>query len=135
MTLLGIWNTRFTMRYVPLTLVQVVFSAGTVFLLSVEHAATSRPTNLSVQDSYAQLDLCMEYLSQSGKSFSGARQVRDILKKLRQTQFNRLNEQSSESQHETPASSSSSSTILQPPFWDPSSVPSPVRNAFPGYIP
>lgn len=140
MALLGTWKSLFGMRYVPLTLVQVTFSAGTVFLISIEHAMTSRPTSFSLHDSRAQLDLCIEYLSEAGKSFSAAPQVREILKKLRQTQFNRLHGRSTAGGHT--ASSSSSSTLPLPFIWEPPSVPPPTQDAsslliddYSGYFP
>jgi hypothetical protein len=126
MTLLGSWNSLFGLRYAPLTLVQVVFSAGTVFLLSVEHATTGRPTSFSLHDSRTQLDLCIEYLSEVGKSFSTARQVREILNKLRQSQSNRLHGCPSESGH---TASSSSSTLVPPFIWEPPSGLPPTHNA------
>ena len=42
MNILGIWDDKFSLRYVPITLVQVVFCAGTAFVLSAVQA-TSGP--------------------------------------------------------------------------------------------
>jgi hypothetical protein len=125
MALLESWNSRFSLRYVPLTLGQVIFSAGTVFLLSIEHATTGQPTSFSLHDSCTQLDLCIEYLSEVGKSFSAARQVREILKKLRQTQVNRLHGGLNEGGN----TASSSSTLVPPFILEHPSFPPPTHNA------
>jgi hypothetical protein len=119
MTLLGSWNSLFGLRYVPLTLVQVAFSAATVLLLSIEHGTTRRPTSFSLYDSRTQLDLCVEYLSEVGKSFSTARQVKGILRELRQTQSNRL--------HGCPSESGQTHSSLSVPLLPPSGLP-PTHN-------
>jgi hypothetical protein len=88
MELLGTWRSLYTLRYVPITLIQVVFSAGTVFLLSAVQAASGvRLAQVTFSHSLSQAELCIQYLLESGKSFQCANHIAGILGNLLQDQL------------------------------------------------
>lgn len=88
MELAETYRTLYTLRYVPITWVQVVFSAGTVFILSAVQATSgSRLAHVSLTHSLSQVDLCIQYLSETGKSWNAANNISGILKSLRKEQL------------------------------------------------
>lgn len=88
MELAETYRALYTLRYVPVTWVQVVFSAGTVFILSAVQATSgSRLAHVSLSHSLSQVDLCIQYLSETGRSWNAANNISDILKSLRKEQL------------------------------------------------
>ncbi|KAK0484836.1 fungal-specific transcription factor domain-containing protein [Armillaria novae-zelandiae] len=71
--ILQTWRKLYTLRYVPVTLFQAVFSAGTVFLLAGGH-------------SLVKVELCIEYLNEIGKSWKSATNIGAILQQLLEDQ-------------------------------------------------
>ncbi|KAK0498673.1 fungal-specific transcription factor domain-containing protein [Armillaria luteobubalina] len=67
--ILQTWRTLYTLRYVPVTLFQAVFSAGTVFLLMGGN-------------SLVKVELCIQYLNEIGKSWKSATNIGAILHQL-----------------------------------------------------
>lgn len=85
MDLLITWRSLYTLRYVSITLIQVVFSAGTIFLSSAVQATSgSRLAPVSLSHSLSQVRLCLQYLSESGKSWQCANHIAEILRNLLQ---------------------------------------------------
>lgn len=85
MELLTTWRTSFTLRLVPVTFVQVLFSAGTVFLLSaVQASAGLRLATQALNHSRSQAELCIKYLSEIGQSWNCAINIGSILGNLLQ---------------------------------------------------
>lgn len=83
MELLHTWRSLYTLRFIPITLVQVVFSAGTIFVLSAAHAISgSRLARVTLDRSILSAELCIQYLSETGKSWACANHAMDILKDL-----------------------------------------------------
>jgi hypothetical protein len=83
MELLGTWQKLYTLRYIPVTLIQVIFSAGTIFVLSAAHAISgSRPAHVALVHAVEQTELCIRYLSETGKSWACANHANDILRNL-----------------------------------------------------
>ncbi|KAG6819360.1 hypothetical protein H0H93_012543 [Arthromyces matolae] len=81
--LLGTWRTLYTLRCAPITLVQTAFSAGTVYLLGAVQAATGlRVAQESLKHSLAQVQLCVDYLFEIGKSWQCATNIGEILRGL-----------------------------------------------------
>jgi hypothetical protein len=80
MELLGTWRSLYTLRYVPITWIQIVYSAGTIFLLSACQGESGLPP--SHINPISQAELCVQYLSEAGKSWQGARHVKEILERL-----------------------------------------------------
>jgi hypothetical protein len=73
----------YALRYVPIMWIQIVYSAGTIFLLAAAQASSgSRIAVQSLSHSLSQVELCIQYLSEAGKSWQTARHVKEILQKL-----------------------------------------------------
>lgn len=91
MELLGTYRSLYTLRYTSITQVQTVFSAGTVFLLmAVQAMSGSRVAQVSLEKSLSQVDLCIQYLFEIGKSWQCATNIGEILKNLVQEQLQPL---------------------------------------------
>ncbi|KAK0484826.1 fungal-specific transcription factor domain-containing protein, partial [Armillaria novae-zelandiae] len=71
--ILQTWRTLYTLRYVPVTLIHAVFSAGTVFLLMGGN-------------SLVKVELCIQYLNETGKSWKCATNIGAILQQLLENQ-------------------------------------------------
>jgi len=83
MELLATWRSMYALRYVPIMWIQIVYSAGTIFLLSAAQASSGpRVATQSLSHSLLQAELCIQYLSEAGKSWQTARHVQEILQKL-----------------------------------------------------
>jgi hypothetical protein len=77
------WRKLCTLRYVPILWIQIVYSAGTIYLLSAAQAGSASPAAIQARKhSLAQVETCVQYLYQSGKSWQTARHVKQILEKL-----------------------------------------------------
>ncbi|TFK73147.1 hypothetical protein BDN72DRAFT_247720 [Pluteus cervinus] len=96
MELLGSYRSLYSLRYVPITLVQVIFSAGTVYLLmAVQALSGSRVAKGTLEQAVSQLNLCLEYLAEIGKSWQCATNIAGILKNLVQVELKPLMERRS----------------------------------------
>jgi len=88
MELAETYRTLYSLRYVSVTWIQVVFSAGTVFILSAVQATSgSRLAHVSLNHSLSQVDLCIQYLTETGRSWNCANNIAGILKSLRKEQL------------------------------------------------
>ncbi|KAJ7291298.1 hypothetical protein C8J57DRAFT_1491794 [Mycena rebaudengoi] len=75
------WSNLYTLRYNPVILLQVAFSAGTIFLLlSLQAALSVRIAHRALQTSLAQIELCIQNLDDMGKSWHSASRTTDILR-------------------------------------------------------
>ncbi|KAF9497538.1 hypothetical protein BDN71DRAFT_1387474, partial [Pleurotus eryngii] len=83
MELLSTWRSLYGLRYAPITLVQVIFSAGTVYLLSAVQATSGvRVASVSLKHSLEHAELCIQYLSECGRSWECANKIGEILRSL-----------------------------------------------------
>ncbi|KAF8624671.1 hypothetical protein AX17_007002 [Amanita inopinata Kibby_2008] len=84
MQLCETWRKLYTLRYCPITLVQILFSAGTVFLLKAVQAvsAGTRVAVDQLQRAYAEARTCVQYLYEIGVSWGCASKIGGILKDL-----------------------------------------------------
>jgi hypothetical protein len=90
--LLASWQRLYGLRFVPVTLFQAVFSAGTVYLLlAVQAASGTRLAKTSLMSSLARVDLCIKYLYEVGETWQSASNIAEILRKLSQEQIKRMN--------------------------------------------
>lgn len=106
MELLATYRSSFTLRLVPVTLCQVLFSAGTVFLLSaVQASAGVRLASKTLNHSRSQAELCIKYLSEIGRSWNCANNIGGILGNLLQV-VDRLVEQRAEQRRRRASSAS-----------------------------
>jgi hypothetical protein len=78
MVLLSAWRTHYSLRYTPINLIQVVFSAGTISLASV----AQRTSTAHLRHPLSQLVLCIQYLHEIGSSWQCANTIAEILKNL-----------------------------------------------------
>lgn len=86
MKLLDAWRSLYTLRYIPATLIQVIFSAGTIFVFSAVRAISQpRVAWVSLKDSRSQAELCIEYLVETGKSWPCANHFQRVLSEMLQT--------------------------------------------------
>ena len=91
MELVAAWKSLYTVRYVPVTFVQAVFSAGTVWLLTGVSAGRSAHPDISLlSHSLAQAELCIDYLLETGRSFQCANHIAGILRNLLQGEVARF---------------------------------------------
>ena len=83
MDLLSTWRTLYTLRYCPMTLIQIVFSAGTVYLLTAKQAISgTRPAQKELRRSYSQVTLTLQYLDEIGKTWACVTKVTETLRSL-----------------------------------------------------
>ncbi|KIK68195.1 hypothetical protein GYMLUDRAFT_237288 [Collybiopsis luxurians FD-317 M1] len=88
MDLLGIYRSLYTLRYVPVTPVQIAFAAGTVYILLAVQATTGlRVAKKELETYVAQAELCIQYLTEIGKSWKCSEEIADILRGLVRTQL------------------------------------------------
>ncbi|KAJ7747438.1 hypothetical protein DFH07DRAFT_747798 [Mycena maculata] len=88
MELLQTWRSLYTLRVAPVTLIQVVFSAGTIFLLLAAQATSGiRVAEGSLKSALAQVELCIQYLLEIGKSWQSATNTGEVLRNLLQGQL------------------------------------------------
>ncbi|KAH9854843.1 hypothetical protein C2E23DRAFT_874926 [Lenzites betulinus] len=88
MLLLGIWNEKYSVRYLPITLMQVIFCAGTSFILSAVQATSGpRLGRVALTSALTQAEQCIRYLLIGGKSFDCANHLASILSTVLQEQL------------------------------------------------
>ncbi|KAJ7481446.1 hypothetical protein FB451DRAFT_128986 [Mycena latifolia] len=81
--LLETWSSLYSLRYTPPPMLQIIFSAGTVFVLLSLHATSSlRIAQGSLKVSLSQAELCLQYLSEMSTSWKAAGRTGDILRSL-----------------------------------------------------
>ena len=84
---LATWRSLYSLRYCPITLIQTVFSAGTVYLLTATQASSGiRIAWKDLDHSTKKLDCVMDYLQEIGASWQCATNIAGILKGLMQDQ-------------------------------------------------
>ncbi|KIM41300.1 hypothetical protein M413DRAFT_445331 [Hebeloma cylindrosporum] len=109
---LATWRKLYTLRYCPITLIQAVFSAGTIYLLTAIHAGSGiRVAQKELRRSLDQEALVMQYLQEIGKSWQCATNIAGILKNLMHEQLRPLLERKT-----IPMTSSFSGALQVPDF-------------------
>ncbi|KAJ7337434.1 hypothetical protein DFH08DRAFT_1014449 [Mycena albidolilacea] len=117
------WQSLYTLRLVPITMVQVLFNAGTIFLLRALQATTSpRIAHGALNTALAQVETCLKYLQEVAETWPSGARTRDTLQaivndRLRPVLARRLaqkGEQASSSAAATRSSSSSSPSSPSP---------------------
>ena len=83
MELLSTWRTLYKLRYCPTTLIQTVFSAGTVYLLIAMQACSgTRVARKELKHSLDQETLVQQYLQEIGVSWNCATHISVTLRRL-----------------------------------------------------
>ncbi|KAH9474420.1 Nitrogen assimilation transcription factor nit-4 [Psilocybe cubensis] len=91
MELLATWRSLYGLRYCPITLIQTVFSAGTVYLLTAIQAGSGvRVAQKELRHSLDQQKLVMQYLQEIGRSWQCATNIAGILNTLMHDQLKPL---------------------------------------------
>ncbi|KAI0076969.1 hypothetical protein K474DRAFT_1561411, partial [Panus rudis PR-1116 ss-1] len=88
MLIAGNWHNNFSLRYCPLTVIQIIFSAGTVFVLSAIQAISGpRLGRVTLASSLRQIQQCVDYLGVIAESWDCAGDVRAILLNILEMQL------------------------------------------------
>ena len=83
MLLLSIWSEKYTLRYLPITLLQVIYCAGTSYILSAVQATSGpRLGRVALTSALSQAEQCIRYTLIAGKSYECANEVATILSNL-----------------------------------------------------
>ncbi|KAI0782595.1 fungal-specific transcription factor domain-containing protein [Abortiporus biennis] len=74
------WHNNYSIRFCPLTIVQIIFSAGTIFVLSAIQAISGpRLGRVTLATSLQQIQQCIDYMAIIGETWESANSVKDIL--------------------------------------------------------
>ncbi|KAJ7695778.1 hypothetical protein B0H17DRAFT_1055535 [Mycena rosella] len=77
------WSSLYTLRYTPVNLLQVLFGAGTVFLLlALQATASVRIGHVALQSALEHTERCVRYLHDMGQTWKCAARTGDILQVL-----------------------------------------------------
>ncbi|KAJ7084068.1 hypothetical protein B0H15DRAFT_784495 [Mycena belliarum] len=126
MELLQTWSALYTLRYAPQTMLQVIFGAGTVYVLLAVHATSSlRIAQVSLKTSLASAELCLQYLSDIGASWGCASYMGEILRSLMQNKLQPIIARRSAIPAEIPSESK-----LESRHSPPTAAPRPVPGRF-----
>ncbi|KAJ7721047.1 hypothetical protein B0H16DRAFT_1699809 [Mycena metata] len=83
MEVLETWSQIYTLGLTPLPLVQIMFGAGTVFLLrALQSTASPRIAYGALQTALAQVKQCIEYMREMGRTFRSATRTANMLQAL-----------------------------------------------------
>src|SRR4051794_1857865 len=82
MELLDSLSSLSVIRYAPMMLAEIIWSAGTVFLATNDAIIGVNHANISLSDSRSQLDRCLKYLSEIGHSWHCGNDTRETLLRL-----------------------------------------------------
>lgn len=109
MELVGMWRGHFSLRYVPITMIQVISAAATIFVVAAVQAVSgARVAQVALEVAEKNARVAIEYLREVGESFAGATNVADILQNLLLEQV--------QSRKERRSPGSSPSTTSHPPI-------------------
>ncbi|KAJ7704459.1 fungal-specific transcription factor domain-containing protein [Mycena rosella] len=114
------WSSLYTLRLAPATLLQVLFGAGTVYmLLALQATARFRIAHAALEKALAQVERCVRYLYEVGQSWRCARRTADSLAavlrdKLKPVLARRLAQKGAPITADAPASSAGTSAACEP---------------------
>jgi hypothetical protein len=87
MELAGIWRKHFLLRYVPITMIQVISAAATIFVVAAVQAVSGpRIARGGLDSAEKNAGVAIQYLREVGESFASATNVANILQNLIQAQ-------------------------------------------------
>ncbi|KAF7313069.1 hypothetical protein MKEN_00992200 [Mycena kentingensis (nom. inval.)] len=98
MTILATWRRLYGLRLSQVTLAQVVFSAGTIFLLlaaSSTSPSRARVAQTTLRAALTEAELCVQYLTEIGESWGSGMMMAGILRNLLMEQVRPLVERKS----------------------------------------
>jgi len=81
------WRDLYTLRYVPITFIQAVSAAGTIFVVSAVQAVSGiRLASVALQRAREKTKQAIHYLQEVSESFANAGDIADILDNLLEQQ-------------------------------------------------
>jgi len=87
MELAQIWRGHFKLRYVPITVIQVISAAATIFVVAAVQAVSGpRIAHGALESAEKSAETAIQYLREVGESFASAVSIADILQHLLQQQ-------------------------------------------------
>jgi len=87
MELAGIWRKHFTLRYVPITMIQVISAAATIFVVAAVQAVSGpRIAHGALGSAEKSAENAIQYLREVGESFASSMNVANILQNLMEQQ-------------------------------------------------
>jgi hypothetical protein len=87
MELAQIWRRHFKLRCVPITMIQVISAAATIFVVAAVQAVSGpRVAHGALESAEKSAETAIQYLREVGESFASAANIADILQHLLQQQ-------------------------------------------------
>ncbi len=87
MELAQIWRGHFKLRCVPITMIQVISAAATIFVVAAVQAVSGpRVAHGALESAEKNAETAIQYLREVGESFASATSIADILQHLLQQQ-------------------------------------------------
>lgn len=87
MELAQIWRGHFKLRYVPITMIQVISAAATIFVVAAVQAVSGpRVAHGALESAEKSAETAIQYLREIGESFASAANIAGILQHLLQQQ-------------------------------------------------
>ncbi|KAH9065320.1 hypothetical protein EDB87DRAFT_1595180 [Lactarius vividus] len=87
MELAQIWRAHFKLRCVPITMIQVISAAATIFVVAAVQAVSGpRVAHGALESAEKNAETAIQYLREIGESFASATSIADILQHLLQQQ-------------------------------------------------
>jgi hypothetical protein len=87
MELAQIWRGHYKLRYVPITMIQVISAAATIFVVAAVQAVSGpRVAHGALESAEKSAETAIQYLREVGESFASAANIADILQHLLQQQ-------------------------------------------------
>ncbi|KAF7329730.1 Zn(2)-C6 fungal-type domain-containing protein [Mycena kentingensis (nom. inval.)] len=79
------WSTLYTIRYSNVTMLQVIFGAGTIFvLLALQATSSARIAHAGLQSAINQAEQCIRHLHDMGRTWAAATRTGDTLQAILQ---------------------------------------------------
>ncbi|KAJ7253019.1 fungal-specific transcription factor domain-containing protein [Mycena haematopus] len=77
------YQSLYTLRLVPVTMGQIVFSAGTIFMLrALQATASPRVAHGALNTAFAQVETCVKYLHELSETWASGVRTRDTLQAI-----------------------------------------------------
>ncbi|KAJ7028670.1 hypothetical protein C8F04DRAFT_1289671 [Mycena alexandri] len=83
MEVLETWSQIYTLGLSPMPLVQIIFGAGTVFLLrALQSTASPRIAHGALKTALAQVEQCIKYMREMGRTFRSSTRIANMMQAL-----------------------------------------------------
>ncbi|KAF8208168.1 hypothetical protein K438DRAFT_1574876 [Mycena galopus ATCC 62051] len=118
------WHSLYTLRFAPITMIQIMFNAATIFLLrALQATASPRIAHGALNTALAQVETCGKYLEEVALTWASAARTKDTLQailndRLKPVIARRLAHKT-EQTSPAPAAAASASSSSSPPSEEP----------------